>query len=39
MPYVGPWIAASIPILFSFAINATLTTPILTCGLFVALVP
>ena len=37
IPYVGPWIAAAIPILFSFAINATLTTPILTCVLFVAL--
>ena len=37
VPYVGPWIAASIPILLSLAVSASWTTPLLTIGLFVAL--
>ena len=37
VPYVGPWIAASIPILLSLAVSASWMTPLLTIGLFVAL--
>lgn len=37
IPYVGPWVAAALPILFSFAISTSLTTPLLACGLFIAL--
>lgn len=36
VPYVGPWIAASIPILFSLAVSDGFTLPLLVGGLFVA---
>jgi predicted PurR-regulated permease PerM len=37
IPYVGPWIAASLPILFAFAISDGFTLPLLAIGLFVVL--
>ena len=37
IPYVGPWIAASFPILLSLAISPDWTTPLLTLSLFVVL--
>jgi predicted PurR-regulated permease PerM len=37
IPYVGPLIAASLPILFSFVISDGLTMPLLACALFVGL--
>ncbi len=37
IPYVGPWIAASFPILLSLAISPGWTMPALTVGLFVVL--
>ncbi|MEO7319865.1 MAG: AI-2E family transporter [Chthoniobacteraceae bacterium] len=37
IPYVGPWIAAVIPIALSLAVTNTWTTPLLTIGLFVVL--
>ncbi|HYF37395.1 MAG TPA: AI-2E family transporter [Prosthecobacter sp.] len=37
IPYVGPWIAAAIPILLSLAITNDWTTPLYTLGLFVVL--
>lgn len=37
IPYVGPWIAAAIPILLSLAVSASWWTPVLTIGLFVVL--
>ncbi|MBL8840404.1 MAG: AI-2E family transporter [Planctomycetes bacterium] len=36
VPYVGPWIAASIPILFSLAVSDGFTVPLLVIALFVA---
>ena len=37
LPYVGPWIAASMPILLSLSITHGWTQPLLTVGLFIAL--
>jgi predicted PurR-regulated permease PerM len=37
IPYVGPWIAAAMPIGLSMAISANWWAPILTLGLFVVL--
>ncbi len=37
IPYVGPWIAASIPIFLSLAASSSWWTPVLTIGLFVVL--
>ena len=37
IPYVGPWIAAAIPILLSLAVSASWWTPVLTISLFVVL--
>ncbi len=37
IPYVGPWIAASIPIFLSLAVSSSWWTPVLTIGLFVVL--
>jgi predicted PurR-regulated permease PerM/methylmalonyl-CoA mutase cobalamin-binding subunit len=37
IPYVGPWIAASFPIILSLAVSKDWTTPLLTIGLFVGL--
>jgi predicted PurR-regulated permease PerM len=37
VPYFGPWIAAALPILLSFAVFHGWTQPLLTVGLFVAL--
>jgi len=37
IPYVGPWLAASIPILLSLAVSSSWWTPVLTIGLFVVL--
>lgn len=37
IPYVGPWIAAAIPIALSLAVSASWWTPLLTIGLFVTL--
>jgi predicted PurR-regulated permease PerM len=37
IPYVGPWIAAAIPILLSLAVSSSWWTPVLTIGLFVVL--
>jgi len=37
IPYVGPWIAAVIPILLSLAVSASWWTPVLTISLFVVL--
>jgi predicted PurR-regulated permease PerM len=37
IPYVGPWIAATFPILLSFAVSTSWLPPILTISLFVLL--
>jgi hypothetical protein len=37
IPYIGPWIAAAMPIGLSMAISPGWVTPIMTVGLFVAL--
>lgn len=37
IPYVGPWIAASIPVLLSLAVSSSWWTPVLTIGLFIVL--
>jgi len=37
IPYVGPWIAASIPIMLSLAVSSSWWMPVLTISLFVVL--
>lgn len=37
IPYIGPWIAAAMPIALSLAISTGWVVPLLTIGLFVAL--
>ncbi len=37
IPYVGPWIGASIPILLSLAVSSSWLMPLLTIGLFVVI--
>ena len=37
IPYIGPWIAAAIPVALSLAVSPSWTMPVLTIGLFVAL--
>ncbi len=37
IPYVGPWIAATFPIVLSLAVSESWWTPLLTIGLFVVL--
>jgi predicted PurR-regulated permease PerM len=37
IPYIGPWIGASMPILLSLAVSSSWWTPLLTIGLFVLL--
>lgn len=37
IPYIGPWIGASIPILLSLAVSASWWMPLLTIGLFIVL--
>ena len=37
VPYIGPWIAAAMPVCLSMAISTTWVAPILTIGLFVVL--
>jgi predicted PurR-regulated permease PerM/methylmalonyl-CoA mutase cobalamin-binding subunit len=37
IPYVGPWIAATVPIIISLAISPDWMMPLLTIGLFVSL--
>jgi predicted PurR-regulated permease PerM len=37
IPYIGPWIAAAIPIALSLAVSPSWTMPVLTIGLFVVL--
>ncbi|MGA9577902.1 MAG: AI-2E family transporter [Terrimicrobiaceae bacterium] len=37
IPYIGPWIAAAIPVAISLAVSPSWTMPVLTIGLFVAL--
>ena len=37
IPYIGPWIAAAIPIALSLAVSPSWTMPLLTIGLFVVL--
>ncbi len=37
VPYVGPWVAASMPIALSLAVSPDWTMPLLTVGLFVGL--
>lgn len=37
IPYVGPWVAAAMPIGLSLAISTTWTAPLLTIGLFIVL--
>jgi predicted PurR-regulated permease PerM len=37
IPYVGPWIAAMIPVLLSFAISPGWSTPALTIGLYIVI--
>lgn len=37
IPYIGPWIAAAIPIALSLAVSPGWVTPLLTLGLFVVL--
>ena len=37
IPYLGPWIAAAIPIALSLAVSPSWTMPLLTIGLFVLL--
>ena len=36
LPYIGPWLAAALPIALSIAIFQSWTQPVLTVGLFVA---
>ena len=37
IPYIGPWIAAALPILLSLAVSQTWTTPLYTIMLFVVM--
>jgi predicted PurR-regulated permease PerM len=37
IPYIGPWIAAALPIALSLAVSPSWTMPLLTIGLFVVL--
>jgi len=37
IPYIGPWIGASIPILLSLAVSSNWLMPLLTIGLFIAI--
>ena len=37
IPYLGPWIGASIPVALSLAVSPSWTMPLLTIGLFVVL--
>ncbi len=37
IPYIGPWIAAAIPVALSLAVSPNWTMPLLTIGLFVVL--
>lgn len=37
IPYVGPWIAASFPVVLSLAVSSDWTIPLLTIGMFVVL--
>ena len=37
IPYVGPWIAAAMPIALSMAVGTGWATPLLTIGMFVVL--
>ena len=37
IPYIGPWIAAGIPVLLSLAVSPSWMMPVLTIGLFVVL--
>ena len=37
IPYVGPWIGASIPIVLSLAVSSSWLMPVLTIGLFVVI--
>ena len=37
IPYIGPWIAAAIPVALSLAVSPGWTMPLLTIGLFVVL--
>ncbi|MGC4013748.1 MAG: AI-2E family transporter [Luteolibacter sp.] len=37
IPYIGPWIAASFPMLLSLAVSPSWLTPALTLGLFIAI--
>ncbi len=37
IPYIGPWIGASMPILLSLAVSSSWWMPLLTIGLFVVL--
>ena len=37
IPYIGPWIAAAIPVALSLAVSPSWTMPLLTIGLFVVL--
>lgn len=37
IPYIGPWIAATFPIMLSLAVSTSWTMPLLTIGLFVVL--
>jgi predicted PurR-regulated permease PerM len=37
IPYLGPWIAASIPLALAFAVSPGWTMPLLTLGLFIVL--
>ncbi len=37
IPYIGPWIAASFPVVLSLAVSQNWTMPLLTMGLFVVL--
>ena len=37
IPYIGPWIAAALPIMLSLAVSPNWTMPLLTIGLFIVL--
>ena len=37
IPYIGPWIAAAIPVALSLAVSPSWTMPLLTIGLFIVL--
>ena len=37
IPYIGPWIAAALPIAISLAVSPSWTMPLLTIGLFIVL--